>query len=298
MKTATEKRIQFRENLKSGKIMIAPGVGDALTAKIAQMAGLPLITMGGYSVSASRLGQPDVGLLSFTEMAEQLAGICNATDVPIIADGDTGYGNALNVIRTLRIFENAGASCIFFEDQAWPKRCGHMDGKQVIDPFEHAQKIRAACDARLDKETMIMSRTDSRAVYGIDDAIERSKRYADAGAEICFADGIGSREELEKFAKEMEGTGAYIVANMIEGGKTPIVPAKELEQMGYSVVFWACSAVYTVSKALLDLFTDLKNDGTTEKHVGNMISFGDFNHIIGLDDYKQLERTYKVDRDD
>ena len=176
MKTATEKRIAFRENLKSGHIMIAPGVGDALGAKIAEMAGIPALAMGGYSVSASRLGQPDVGLLSCTEMAEQLTGICNAVNIPIIADGDTGYGNALNIIRTEQMFEQAGAACIFFEDQAWPKRCGHMDGKQVISAEEHAQKIRAAVDARFDKETMIMSRTDSRAVYGIDDAIERSKR--------------------------------------------------------------------------------------------------------------------------
>lgn len=298
MKTAAEKRIIFRENLKSGKIMIAPGVGDALTAKIAERAGIPCLCMGGYSVSASRLGQPDVGLLSCTEMAEQLKGICDAVNIPLIADGDTGYGNALNIIRTEQMFENAGASCIFFEDQAWPKRCGHMEGKQVISAEEHAQKIRAACDARTDKNTMIMSRTDSRAVYGIDDAIERSKRYADSGAEICFADGLCSIEEMEKFARGMEGSGAYLMANMIEGGKTPLVSAKELEQMGFGVVAWACSAVYTVSKALLDLFTDLNTNGTTEKSIPKMIEFPEFNRLIGLDEYKQLERKYKVDRDD
>ena len=282
MKTATEKRIEFRNALKSGKILVVPGIGDALTAKIAEKAGIRCVIMGGYSVSASLLGQPDVGFLSCSEMANQLTGICNAVDIPAMADGDTGYGNALNIIRTERMFEQAGAACIFFEDQAWPKRCGHMDGKQVISAEEHAQKIRAAVDARLDK----------------DDAIERSKRYADAGAEICFADGIGSREELEKFARGMEGSGAYIVANMIEGGKTPLIPAKELEEMGYSIVFWACSAVYTISKALYDLFTDLEKNGTTEGTADRMIEFGQFNHIIGLDTYKQLERKYKVDRDD
>lgn len=284
--------------LKSGEIIVAPGIGDALSAKIAAYAGIKALTMGGYSVSASRLGQPDVGFLSCTEMAEQLTGICNATDLPVVADGDTGYGNALNVIRTEQMFEQAGAACIFFEDQAWPKRCGHMDGKQVISAEEHAQKIRAAVDARLDKETMIMSRTDSRAVYGIDDAIERTKRYIDAGAEICFADGIGTREELEKFAKELSGSGAYLVANMIEGGKTPLIPAKELEQMGFSLVFWACSAVYTISKALYDLFENLAQDGTTEKSLDRMIEFSQFNSMIGLDTYKEYERKYKVDRDD
>ena len=284
--------------LKSGEIIVAPGIGDALSAKIAAYAGIKALTMGGYSVSASRLGQPDVGFLSCTEMAEQLTGICNATDLPVVADGDTGYGNALNVIRTEQMFEQAGAACIFFEDQAWPKRCGHMDGKQVISAEEHAQKIRAAVDARLDKETMIMSRTDSRAVYGIDDAIERTKRYIDAGAEICFADGIGTREELEKFAKELSGSGAYLVANMIEGGKTPLIPAKELEQMGFSLVFWACSAVYTISKALYVLFGNLAQDGTTEKSLDRMIEFSQFNSMIGLDTYKEYERKYKVDRDD
>ena len=298
MKTATEKRIAFRNMLKSGEIIVAPGIGDALSAKIAAYAGIKALTMGGYSVSASRLGQPDVGFLSCTEMAEQLTGICNATDLPVVADGDTGYGNALNVIRTEQMFEQAGAACIFFEDQAWPKRCGHMDGKQVISAEEHAQKIRAAVDARLDKETMIMSRTDSRAVYGIDDAIERTKRYIDAGAEICFADGIGTREELEKFAKELSGSGTYLVANMIEGGKTPLIPAKELEQMGFSLVFWACSAVYTISKALYDLFGNLAQDGTTEKSLDRMIEFSQFNSMIGLDTYKEYERKYKVDRDD
>ena len=281
MKTATEKRIQFREDLKSGKILITPGVGDALTAKVAEKSGISCVIMGGYSVSASRLGQPDVGLLSCTEMAEQLTGICNAVDIPVMADGDTGYGNALNMIRTERMFENAGSVCTFFEDQAWPKRCGHMEGKVVISAEEHAQKIRAAVDARLDKEMMIMSRTDARAVYGIDEAIERSKRYADAGAEMCFADGLCSREEVEKFALGMEGTGAYIVANMIEGGKTPIIPAEELQQMGYSVVFYACSAVYTITKALSGLFTALAKDGDTNAVADKLIPFGEFNHIIG-----------------
>lgn len=144
MTTAHQKRLDFRANLAAGKFMIAPGIYDALSAKAAQAAGLPCLAMGGYAISASRLGQPDVGLLSLTEMATALKQICDATDIPVIGDGDTGYGNALNVIRTEQEYEKAGASCIFFEDQVWPKRCGHMDGKQVIAAEEHAQKIRAA----------------------------------------------------------------------------------------------------------------------------------------------------------
>ena len=277
MKTATQKRKGLRKLLSGKNIICVPGVGDALTAKVAQAAGIRCVAMGGYSVTAVHLAQPDVGLLSMTEMATALKEICDATDIPVIADGDNGYGNALNVIRTEYEFEKAGAACIFFEDQVWPKRCGHMDGKQVI---------------------MIMARTDSRAVYGIEDAIERCKRYADAGAEMLFADGLCTREEIERFAKELRGSGAFLDANMIEGGKTPIIPAKELEQMGYSVVFWACSAVYTVTKALYDLFSGLKENGNTDATAAGMMEFGKFNQFIGLDHYKELERKYKVDRDD
>ena len=182
MTTAHQKRLDFRANLAAGKFMIAPGIYDALSAKAAQAAGLPCLAMGGYAISASRLGQPDVGLLSLTEMATALKQICDATDIPVIGDGD-----ALNVIRTEQEYEKAGASCIFFEDQVWPKRCGHMDGKQVIAAEEHAQKIRAACDAREDKATLIMARTDSRAVNGIEDAIRRGRLYAEAGAELLFS---------------------------------------------------------------------------------------------------------------
>lgn len=298
MKTAQEKRIDFRNHLKSGKIMIAPGIYDALSAKIAQEAGIPCLAMGGYAISASRLAKPDVGLLSCSEMVESLKQICDATDIPVVGDGDTGYGNALNVIRTEQEYEKAGAACMFLEDQVWPKRCGHMDGKQVISAEEHAEKIRAAVDARTDKNFVIMARTDSRAIYGLDDAIERGKRYADAGAELIFVEALRNREELEKVGHAFEGTGARPVGNMIEGGKTPIVNAKELEQMGYALVFWSCASLYLVSKTLHDAFSELQRTGISDGFLDKMIDFGRFNHFIGLDEYKKLERTYKVDRDD
>ncbi len=298
MKTAHQKRLDFRARLKSKKIMIVPGIYDALSAKIAQEAGIPCLAMGGYAIEASRLAQPDVGLLSLSEMTTALKQICDAVDIPVIGDGDTGYGNALNAIRTEQEFEAAGAACVFLEDQVWPKRCGHMDGKQVITAEEHAQKLRAAVDARVDKEMMIMARTDTRAINGLDDAIERGKRYADAGAEILFIEALRDRSEIEKAARAFEGTGIYLTSNMIEGGKTPLIPASELEQMGYSVVFWACSSLYLVSKTLHDAFTVLNTTGTTASIADKMIDFPRFNHFIGLDTYKKLEREYKVDRDD
>lgn len=298
MKTPEQKRKDFKEKLASGKIMITPSVYDALSAKIAQEAGITCLVMGGYAVAASRLAKPDIGWLSLTEMARALKEIADATDLPLIGDGDTGYGNAMNVIRTVQEFERTGASCMFLEDQAWPKRCGHMDGKQVIDAAEHAQKIRAACDARVDKNFLIMARTDSRAIYGLDDAIERGKMYADAGAELLFIEAVRDRSEIEKVARAFEGSGTYIVANMIEGGKTPIIPAAELEQMGYSIVFWPCTLPYLISKVLYDAFSALQKDGTTAAIADQMIDFPRFNHFIGLDDYKELEKKYKVDRDD
>lgn len=294
MTTAHQKRLDFRANPAAGKFMIAPGIYDALSAKAAQAAGLPCLAMGGYAISASRLGQPDVGLLSLTEMATALKQICDATDIPIIGDGDTGYGNALNVIRTEQEYEKAGASCIFFEDQVWPKRCGHMDGKQVIAAEEHTQKIRAACDAREDKATLIMARTDTRAVNGIEDAIRRGHLYAEAGAELLFIEALRDRDEVERLAKEFEGTGIYLFANMIEGGKTPIIPASDLKAMGYAGVFWSCASLYLVTKTLVENFTCLNQEGTSDSFADQLLPFAEFNRFIGLDRYKALEKQYGV----
>ncbi|MCF0254366.1 MAG: isocitrate lyase/PEP mutase family protein [Duodenibacillus sp.] len=289
---ARAKRRQFKDNLAARRFMITPGIYDALSARLAQEAGLPCVAMGGYSISASRLGKADVGLLTMTEMATALAGICDAVDVPVIADGDTGYGNALNVMRTVHEFERAGASCIFFEDQRWPKRCGHMEGKSVIPMKEHVQKIRAACDARDDPDLVIMARTDARAVHGLQDAIERGKHYADAGAGIVFIEALQTRGEIEVAARAFEGSGARLYANMIEGGKTPIVPASELADMGYAGVFWACSPLYIVTRALREGFAELARSGTTDALAGRLVPFGEFNALVGLPEYRGLEAKY------
>ncbi len=282
---------KLRERLARPDILVLPGVYDALSAKIAAKTGFDGVVMGGYAVAASRLAEPDVGYLSMTEMAEALRCIARAVDVPVVADGDTGYGNALSVQRTLREYEHAGAAGVLFEDQMWPKRCGHMAGKHVIEAEEHARKLRAAADAKTCADTLIIARTDSRAVYGLDTAIERGKLYLDSGADALFIEAPQNEWELEEIARAFPDT--ILVANMIEGGRTPNLTAKDLENLGFKIVFWPCSLVYTVTKALCDVLHALRDDGTTNNVHDKMISFSQFNSFIGLDDYNELDKKYK-----
>ena len=281
----------LRERLKQKEILMLPGVYDALTAKIALSVGFDALVMGGYGVAASRLGEPDVGYLSMTEMAEALRTIKRAANVPLFADGDTGYGNALSVMRTVREYEAAGADAILFEDQVWPKRCGHMAGKQVIEADEHAKKIRAAVDARTDEDTIIIARTDSRAVLGLDAAIERGKLYLANGAEALFIEAPQNEWELEEIRKAF--TDAILLANMIEGGKTPYLNSKDLENIGYDIVFYPCTSVYTVTKAFRDVLRTLRDEGSTANCRDKMLDFNQFNNFIGLNDYNELDKKYK-----
>lgn len=281
----------LRERLARPDILVLPGVYDALSAKVAVEVGFDALVMGGYAIAASRLGQPDVGYLSMTEMAAALRTITRAVEVPVLADGDTGYGNALSVRRTLREYEDAGAAGVLFEDQVWPKRCGHMAGKQVIDAEEHARKLRAAADAKMYADTLIIARTDSRAVYGLDAAIERGKLYLDSGAEALFIEAPQNEWELEEIAKAFPDT--ILLANMIEGGRTPNLTSKDLENLGFDIVFWPCSLVYGVSKALFDLLRALRDEGTTLGVRDKMLSFSQFNSFIGLDAYNELDKKYK-----
>lgn len=276
--------------LQDGKCHLTPGVYDALLAKICEQIGFKVLVMGGYGVAASILGEPDVGYLSMTEMATRLGHICDVVDVPVIADGDTGYGNPLSVQRTVREFEKAGAAAIFLEDQEWPKRCGHMAGKRVISMEEHVQKIRAAVDARQNPEFLIMSRTDARAVNGLDDAIERSLAYKEAGADIIFVEAPQSVDELKEISARLKGV--PLVANMIEHGRTPILNPEELAELGYSIAFWPCTAPYLVAKAAFTVFGELYEKGTTEGVMDHLIPFPEFNTLVGLDYYRELERRY------
>lgn len=281
----------LREILAGPEILVMPGVYDALSAKIAERVGFRGIIMGGYAVAASRLGEPDVGYLSMTEMAEALHGISRAVDIPVIADGDTGYGNALSAQRTMREYELAGAAGILLEDQLWPKRCGHMAGKQVIEASEHAKKIRAAADAKLNPDTLLIARTDARAVLGLEAALERGKLYLDSGADALFVEAPQNIGELEIIAKTFPDT--ILLANMVEGGRTPNVTAKELQQMGFKLLAYPCFLTYTITKALTEVMTSLKENGTTNQCLDKMMKFTDFNKFIGLEDYNELDKKYK-----
>jgi len=227
-----KKTTLFKKLVLDDEILVLPGAYDALSAKIVEQAGFKAVTLGGYPASASLLAKPDVSLLTLTEMVNQARYIAESVDIPLFVDGDTGHGNVTNVARTVKQFENAGVAGLFIEDQVFPKRCGHMEGKQVIPSEEMIAKIKAAVDARMDDDLMLMARTDSLAVYGIDEAIERGNRFAEAGADIIFIEAPPSVEDMRRVCREVK---APMSANMVEGGKTPILTAKELQDIGYSI---------------------------------------------------------------
>ena len=288
------KSTQFKQLINSPEILVMPGVHDALSARLAEQAGFSALTMGGYGVAASSLGQPDVGYLTMTEMVYTLKRICDVTTLPLLADADTGYGNAANVFRVVKEYEDAGAAALFLEDQEWPKRCGHMEGKRVIGMDEHVMKIRAAVAARRDPDFVIMARTDARSVHGLEEAIRRGNAYAEAGADLIFVEAPQTIEELVEIRRHINKP---LLANMVENGKTPLLSAAELQNIGYNAVVFPVCSVYTMAAALKDLWRELKESGSTKKFVesGKMISFGEFNQLIGLPAYKEIERKYAAD---
>jgi len=285
---------KLRKLLARDKILVAPGAHDVLTAKIIEKEGFEAVYMTGYGTSASVLGQPDVGLLTMTEMAQRASNIAEAITVPLIADGDTGYGNAVNVARTVREYEKAGVACIQLEDQVAPKKCGHMMGRQVISAEEMVGKIKAACDARRDPDFMIMARTDARTNHGIEAALERGKMYEEAGADIIFIESPESIEEMKMITKSFK---VPVLANMLEHGRTPLLSAKELEEIGYDLVIFCVASTYVAAKAVTDLMRALKKEGTTKNYLDKMITFEDFNKLIGLPEIRKMEQKYATGRD-
>lgn len=281
----------LRERLTRPEIVVAPGVHDALAARIAERAGFEALYFTGAGFSYTHLGAPDIGLVSLTETVWRLGAIAEATSLPVIADGDTGYGNALNIGRTVREFERAGAAAIQLEDQTFPKRCGHLTGKTMISAVEMAGKIRAAADARR-SGMLVIARTDAREVEGLGTALERAQRYKDAGADVLFVEAPQSLEELASVPKRLPPP---VMANMVEGGVTPMATARDLQAMGYRLVIFPGAAVRISAAAIMRLMAGLKENGTTEGLRDQMLSFDELNDLVGLADYQQREERYLKD---
>jgi 2,3-dimethylmalate lyase len=281
---------ELRRLLAEPGIHIMPGVYDALSARLAEQVGFRVINVGGAMVANSILGLPDVGLTSLTEMAEQIRRVTAATTVPAIADADTGYGNAVNVMRTVREFEAAGAAGMYLEDQVFPKKCGHFAGKEVIPTAEMVGKIEAAVEARRDDDFVIIARTDARAELGFDEAVERSNVYAEAGADMIFFEAPHSEDELRRIPSLVS---VPVLANMISGGGlTPLLTAAALGEMGFKLVNYGAASQQAAMAAALGLYRELMDTGTTAGYLDRMLSFDERQARIGLPEVLALERRF------
>lgn len=287
-----KKTTRLKELLKAKEILVAPGAYDCLSAKIIEKVGFKAIQCSGYGFAASLLGKPDIGWMSFNEVLEHTKNIVNSVNIPIMADGDTGYGNAVNVVRTVKEFEKVGAAGINIEDQVWPKRCGHMSGKEVISIEEMCNKIKAAVWAREDKDFIINARTDARAIYGPEEAIKRAEAYWAAGADLIFLEAPQSIDELEYYAKILTPKGVLLSANMLDGGRTPLVTFKQLENMGYSRCSVPVMTIYAAAKGVMDAVSKLIEDGTNANLDNELIKFSKFNKLIGLQEIRDIEEKF------
>lgn len=283
----------LRERLNQNGSIIAPGAFNALIAKVIESLGYEVVYATGAGIANSVTGQPDVGLLSMGEVLWQVNYMVNATSLPVIADIDTGYGNAINVYRTVREFEKAGVAALQMEDQVAPKKCGHFNGKAVIPADEMAQKIKAATDARTDSNLVLIARTDARAVEGIEAAIERAALYIEAGADMTFVEAPGSIEELQLIGKSLAGK-AHQVANMMEGGKTPLIHQSDLEQMGFKMIIYANSALRAALKNVTHVLSHLRDDGWTQKVMEDLVTKQQRDEITGLAAIEAMEKKYAV----
>lgn len=284
-------RARLRAALAAGEPVVAPGSYDALSARLVEQAGFGAVYMTGFGSTASLIGRPDVGLLSGTEMVDNAARIVSAVNVPVIADADTGYGNAINVLRTVRAYEQAGVAAIHIEDQVTPKKCGHMSGKAVISREEMAGKLRAAVAARADPGFLVIARTDAAAVHGLDDAIDRAKAYADAGADALFVEAPTDEAGIERVAGELRGT-APLVFNWAEGGRTPPIPLARIAELGFSLVLFPISTLLAATAGIRAVLDTLRTDGTPAAALPALPSFQGFTDLIGLPEIRDLEQRF------
>ena len=282
----------LRERLRATGIVVAPGVYDALGALLAEQAGFEALYLSGASIAYTRLGRPDVGLVTATEVESTIANIADRVSLPLIADADTGFGNALNVCRTVRQFERAGASAIQLEDQVTPKRCGHLEGKTLVSAGEMQGKIRAALDARGSSDTLVIARTDAVAVEGVEPALERAERYLEAGADVLFIEALRSADEMKQALARFRGR-APMLANMVEGGKTPLQPAADLQALGFSIAIFPGGLARALAFAAREYFAALRRDGSTAALRGCMLDFAGLNALIGTPAMLELGKRYE-----
>ena len=283
MKTKAE---EIREILQRDRPLVLGGVYDGLSTRVAERAGFEVLFMGGFSVAATLLGEPDFGYLTQTEMADAARRVCRLTDRPVLVDADTGYGNALNVIRTVELYQRAGAAGMFLEDQVWPKRCGHMRGKRVVERGEWLAKLRAAIDVRGSDDLFLVARTDAREAIGLDEAIERAKAAADLGADAIFVEAPQSVDEMERIGREVPGPR---VANMVEHGKTPLLSPGELHDLGFDLIVTPLAPLMASALALSRTYRLLRARGTMRESLETLMPFDEFNELV------ELQRNYELD---
>ena len=283
-----DKAEKLRKLLNQKGIIVMPGCFDSLSAKLIEKEGMEVGFMSGFSVSSTRLGMPDTGLISFSEMADQVRNICNSTSIPIIFDGDTGYGNSVNVFRTVRGYADAGAAGVMIEDQKWPKKCGHTKGKDVVELDEAKSRIKAAVDARNygDNDILIMARTDAIATKGLNDAIDRMKIFSEIGVDILFIEAVKSKEDMIRIINEVPGNH---MINLIEDGDTPLLEIDELEKIGYKIAVLPLTLMSASVKTMQDCLKNMKK----RTYNTNVKKFSELRDIVGFNDYYEIEEKFK-----
>ncbi len=287
----TGARARLRAALAAPGPLVAPGAHDALAARLVEQAGFGAVYMTGFGTSGSLIGRPDVGLLSAGEMVDQARRLADAVDVPVIADADTGYGNAINVIRTVRAYEQAGVAALQLEDQVMPKKCGHMSGKALITTEEMCGKIRAAVEARRDPDLVVIARTDAAAVHGLDDAISRARAFADAGADLLFVEAPTSEDDIARVAEELRDT-APLVFNWAEGGRTPPLSLEQITDLGFSLVIYPIATLLAATAAVRSVLETIRDEGTPLSALPRLPTFDEFTDLIGLPEVRELEARF------
>ena len=282
---------KLRQLLEKPEIIILPGAYDCIGAKLIESEGFPAVYMTGAGTAAARTGRPDVGLITMNEMVDNARRMAQSVNIPLISDCDTGYGNPVNIVRTVKEFEAAGVAAIQIEDQVWPKKCGHYEGKQVIPQDEMVQKIKAAVDTRQDKDFLIIARTDAIAVTGFEDAIKRGLAYEEAGADMLFIEATRTMEQIETVTRTFKKPLLY---NMATSGKTPVIPAKEMERLGFKIALYAGTTIYLFARTMKEFIRTLKETGSWEAYRDQMMPFQEFWDMMGLQEIIALETKYKV----